>query len=98
MRCRGPCLGSCHRHDLFFLSRLHIGEEIIGIVIAEADNRIGDANRSFVRSSDTTPLTIPMRQKRSFLSFMDLAPESFERVVPQSLGRTSMRFVTFLAT
>ena len=49
MRYRGPCIGSCHRHDLFFLSRLHIGEEIIGIVIAEADNRIGDANRSFVR-------------------------------------------------
>ena len=46
MRYRGPCIGSCHRHDLFFLSRLHIGEEIIGIVIAEADNRIGDANRS----------------------------------------------------
>ena len=42
-------MGSCHRHDLFFLSRLHIGEEIIGIVIAEADNRIGDANRSLVR-------------------------------------------------
>lgn len=54
MRCRGPCLGSCHRHDLFFLSRLHIGDEIIGIVIAEADNRIGDANRSFVRSPDLT--------------------------------------------
>lgn len=46
-------MGSCHRHDLFFLSRLHIGEEIIGIVIAEADNRIGDANRSFVRITET---------------------------------------------
>ena len=56
MRCRGPCLGSCHRHDLFFLSRLHIGEEIIGIVIAEADNRIGDANRSFVPLSGLSEL------------------------------------------
>lgn len=58
MRYRGPCIGSCHRHDLFFLSRLHIGEEIIGIVIAEADNRIGDANRSFVR-------ILPIRMGRS---------------------------------
>lgn len=54
MRCSGPCLGSCHRHD-FFLSLLHIGEEIIGIVIPEADNRIGDANRSFVRTADLYP-------------------------------------------
>ncbi|MFT6460889.1 MAG: hypothetical protein ACJA0K_002077 [Maricaulis maris] len=35
---------------------MHIGEEIIGIVIAEADNRIGDANRSFVPLSGLSEL------------------------------------------
>jgi hypothetical protein len=37
-------------HDLLFLSRLSIGVGSIGIGIgiADADNQIGDANRSFV--------------------------------------------------
>ena len=43
-------LGNLSSHDLLFLSRLSIGVGSIGIGIgiADADNQIGDANRSFV--------------------------------------------------
>ena len=43
-------LGNLSSHDLLFLSRLSVGVGSIGIGIgiADADNQIGDANRSFV--------------------------------------------------